>query len=96
MAELLTGGGDDEASISPSRNLLHVAKSIKDVLLIIPRKIVTVIQRIAYAVYAYWLLVFRTIYRFISGIFNTIGNTGGGIVNFYRELFSIFVGIFVQ
>lgn len=78
-----------------SKNLIEVAQSIVDIVLAIPKKIVAVIKRIVYAVYAYWALIFRTIYKFIVGVILTIGNTGGGIVNFYKELFSIFWGIFV-
>lgn len=82
----------DEAQ---SKNLVEVAQSILDIFLAIPRKIVAVIRRIITAVYAYWVLVFRTIYQFIASVIATIANSGGGIINFYRELFAIFVGIFV-
>lgn len=90
----LTPSDEEEENESKFKSLVEIAKSIKDIILAIPRKIVAIIKRVFTAIYAYWSLVIRTVFKFIYSIISIISNGGVGIVNFFQEFLSIVVGVF--
>lgn len=82
------------SSSAESRSVINLVEDIFDVLLAIPRKIIAFIRRLATAVYSTWVLVFRNIFSFYGGVFTVIAQIVSGIINFYKELFGIYIGVF--
>lgn len=52
------------------------------------------VEHVPKKIYLIGALSFRMIVNFYSAVFSAIGNTGYGIVNFYREVFWIIFGAY--